>query len=258
MAGNAEAALRIETGVVDVRLTAMADVGAALKERYAALLDTDEQARWRRFRVDGARDQYLIGRALLRTTLSRHADVAPTAWRFETNAYGCPFVAAPVACRDLRFNLSHTDGLVACAVTRRGEVGIDVENTDREVDPLALAPTVFAPAEIADLAAMPAAGQRERFFSYWTLKESYIKARGMGLSLPLDGFWFDLGSGAPRIRFAATCPDRPGRWHFEQHQPTPHHKLALAVSTAARATPAIRQCWVVPLAAAASAAVSMK
>ncbi len=248
MAGEAGAALRLETGAVDVRLTAMAAVGPALKQRYAALLDIDEEARWRRFRVEAARDQYLIGRALLRTTLSRYADVAPTAWRFETNAYGCPFVAAPATCCDLRFNLSHTDGLVACAVTRDGEVGIDVENTDREVDPLALAPTVFAPAEIADLAAMPAARQHERFFSYWTLKESYIKARGMGLSLPLDGFWFELDGGAPRIRFTTTCPDRPERWHFEQHRPTPSHKLALAVSTAPQSAPAIRQRWVVPLA----------
>ena len=241
-------ALPLASGRVELWLTATAAVGTALRPRYAQLLDAGEQARWQRFRVDGARDQYLIGRALLRTTLSRYAEVAETEWRFETNAYGCPFVASPAACRDLRFNLSHTDGLVACAVTRQGEVGIDVENTKRTVDPLELAPMVFAAAEIADLAAIPPEGRHARFFSYWTLKESYIKARGMGLSLPLDGFWFELDGDRPRIRFAATCPDRSERWYFEQRQPTASHKLALAVSMRQEAAPAIRQRWVVPLA----------
>jgi 4'-phosphopantetheinyl transferase len=243
----AAAALPLAAGAVDVWLTAMVAVEERLKARYVPLLDSEEEARWRRFRVEGARNQYLIGRALLRTTLSLYADVPPTTWRFETNRYGCPFVAAPAACRDLRFNLSHTEGLVACAVTRDGDVGIDVESTEREVDPLELAPSVFAPDEIADLGAMPPGERRDRFFSYWTLKESYIKARGMGLSLRLDGFWFELGGNSPRISFAASCPDRPERWHFEQHRPTPHHKLALAVSPPPDRS-AIRQRWVVPLA----------
>jgi 4'-phosphopantetheinyl transferase len=236
----------LEAGAVDVWLTAMPAMEERLKARYVSLLDSAEEARWRRFRVEGARDQYLIGRALLRTMLSGYADVAPTDWRFETNRYGCPFVAAPAACRDLRFNLSHTEGLVACAVARGGEVGIDVESIEREIDPLELAPTVFAPDEIADLTALPPAERHDRFFSYWTLKESYIKARGMGLSLPLDGFSFELGAGSPRIRFAASCPDRPERWHFEQHRPTERHKLALAVSPPHIS--AVRQRWVVPLA----------
>jgi 4'-phosphopantetheinyl transferase len=251
MAGDAEAKtlLRLASGEVDLWLTRMEDVGAAWRPRYAGLLRPEETARWQRFRVAGARDQYLIGRALLRTTLSRYAEVAETEWRFETNAYGCPFVAAPAAHRDLRFNLSHTEGLVACAVTRQGEVGVDVEDTGRPVDPLELAPTVFAAAEVADVGALPPDARRERFFAYWTLKESYIKARGMGLSLPLDGFWFELGGTTPRIRFAATCRDRPERWYFEQRRPTASHRLALAVASPSPGAPAIRERWVVPLAA---------
>jgi 4'-phosphopantetheinyl transferase len=250
MAAEGRTTLHLGAGAVDVWLTATEAVKAPLKACYVRLLDSAEEARWRRFQVDSARDQYLIGRALLRTTLSLYADVAPTAWRFETNRYGCPFIAAPAGCRDLRFNLSHTEGLVACAVTRGGEVGVDVESIDRQVDPLELAPTVFAPTEVAELQAIPAAQRHDRFFSYWTLKESYIKARGMGLSLPLAGFWFALGGDTPRIHFAASCPDRSERWHFEQHCPTGRHKLALAVSPPS-APSAIRQRWAVPLASAA-------
>lgn len=247
MSASKAAILHLEIGAVEVWLTAMAAVGDALRSSYERLLSPPELVRWRRFLVDGARDQYLIARALLRTTLSRYADVSESAWVFDTNEYGCPFVAEPASHRDLRFNLSHTDGLVACAVARQIEIGVDVENTDRTVDPIALAPTVFAPAEVADVAALPDEQRRQRFFSYWTLKESYIKARGMGLSLPLDGFWFDLGGVHPSIRFTDRCPDRPDRWYFVQRQPTPSHKLALAVAAPPPTPPEIRWHWVVPL-----------
>lgn len=239
--------LRLESGAVEVWLTAMAAVGETLRPRYLQLLSPPELVRWRRFLVEGARDQYLIARALLRTTLSRYADVPESAWVFETNEYGCPFVAEPAAHRDLRFNLSHTDGLIACAVARQIEIGVDVENTDRSVDPIALAPAVFAATEVADVAALPDEQRQQRFFSYWTLKESYIKARGMGLSLPLDGFWFDLRDAEPRIQFTDRCPDHPERWYFVQRQPTPSHKLALAVAAAPSTPPEIRWRWVVPL-----------
>jgi 4'-phosphopantetheinyl transferase len=240
-------ALRLKNGEVEIWLTSMAAVGEALRQHYTQLLSAPEHARWQRFLVAGARDQYLIGRALLRTTLSRYADVPEEAWVFETNPYGCPFVAEPAAQRDLRFNLSHTDGLVACAVTRQDDIGVDVENTAREVDPLALAPTVFAAEEIADVAATPPELRLQRFFSYWTLKEAYIKARGIGLSLPLDGFWFELGGSVPRIRFSDRCPDRSECWYFEQRRPTARHKLAIAAATPRSMPPTVRWHWVVPM-----------
>jgi 4'-phosphopantetheinyl transferase len=231
---------------VDVWLTALGAVERDLLSSYVGLLSAAERERWRRFLVRHAADQYLTGRALLRTTLSRYAPVPENAWVFETNAYGCPYVAEPTALRDLRFNLSHTEGLVACAVTRRGEVGVDVEHTAREVDPLALAPAVFAPPEVRDVAATPPEARRQRFFAYWTLKEAYIKARGMGISLALDGFWFELDGPAPRIHFSDRCPDREDRWHVRRWQPTPSHALALAVATPSGRPPSLVVRWVVP------------
>lgn len=242
------AAAPLDSGTAEIWLTSMAAVDEALLQRYLPLLSQTERARWERFRVAGARDQYLIGRALLRTSLSRYAEVPYSAWRFETNEYGCPLVAEPAAHRDLRFNLSHTDGLVACAVTRQNDIGVDVENTERDVDPIALAAAVFAPAEMADVAATPPEGRRARFFCYWTLKEAYIKARRMGISLPLKGFWFELDGAGARIRFDATCPDQPERWHFEQSRPTAMHRLAIALATGGAGRPEIRRHWIVPLA----------
>jgi 4'-phosphopantetheinyl transferase len=211
------------------------------------LLSEPERARWRRFVVEGARLQYLISRALVRTTLSKYAVVPARTWQFETNAYGRPYISQPPALRDLRFNLSNTAGLVACAVSNDCEIGIDVECLARNVDTHALAPSVFAPAELADFRRSEWQDRRNRFFSYWTLKESYIKARGMGLSIPLDAFWFELGHSSPLLRVTDRCSDTPERWRFYQYAPTDEHMMALAVAAPQGVEPCVRLYWVKPM-----------
>jgi 4'-phosphopantetheinyl transferase len=246
---NRNAPLPLAPGQVDIWLTSLASIGDEQRLAYQRLLSAAERERWRRFLVEGARLQHLVARALVRTTLSRYAGVAEESWQFEPNRYGRPYVSQPTAFRDLYFNLSHTDGLVACAVSRSGDVGVDVENIRRDLDILALAPSVFAPAEVASVRQSPPDRRLDYFFSYWTLKEAYIKARGMGLSLALDGFWFDLSGAAPSVQFSERCPDDSGRWRFRQFTPTAQHKLAVAVSPPAGQEPDIRLRWVVPLAA---------
>lgn len=196
---------------------------------FEDLLDPWELERYRRFRNEKAALQHLMGRVLVRTTLSRYVDVPPAAWRFVVNAFGCPSIATPSG-TGLTFNLSHTAGLVACAVTRGMDVGVDVERVRRHADIEKLARHSFAPAETASILAAPSEERHELFFAYWTLKESYIKARGMGLALPLDGFAFDISQPSPRVSFTEKCPDDPGRWAFFRERPTLEHRLALAVS----------------------------
>ncbi|MFD1330382.1 4'-phosphopantetheinyl transferase family protein [Methylopila musalis] len=191
------------------------------------LLSDDERERWRRFVAPGARAQFLAARLLLRRTLSRYHAAPPEAWRFAAGAHGRPHVAEPVGA-GLEFNLSHTDGLVALAVSREREVGVDVENVSRVLDTEALAPAVFAPPEAAAFAATAPADRLETFFALWTLKEAYAKARGLGLSLPLDSFAFDLAGAAPALHVTDRCPDDPARWRFWRLRPTPSHALALA------------------------------
>jgi 4'-phosphopantetheinyl transferase len=224
----------LHPGRVDVWMTGPVSALDARKHHCDRLLSESECVRLRRYKVQGARDQFLAARVLVRTTLSMYADVAPQEWKFETNRYGRPSIMRPEQFRCLRFNLSHTDGLVVCAIASTDDIGIDVENVQRDLNPLTMAPSVFAPQEVMTVIQAPPKNRKECFFSIWTLKESYIKARGMGLSLPLDAFWFDLGGGLPRIQFTDRCPDDPLRWQFRRYSPTPVHRLAIAASNPMR------------------------
>ena len=201
----------------------------ALLQRYEGLLSPEERERQRRFFFARHRHAYLVSHALLRVTLSRYAPLEPAAWTFARNQYGRPEIAAGGP-RHLRFNLSHTEGLAALAVTRERDVGVDVEDTWRQGQTVEIAERYFARREVAALRALPASEQRDRFFDYWTLKEAYLKARGLGLSLPLAHFAFHLQPGhAPRICFDGQLSDDPDAWQFALLDPTARHRLALAV-----------------------------
>ncbi len=200
-----------------------------LLEAYRAVLDGEEREKQRRFHFERHRQQYLVSHALVRMTLSRYAPVRPVEWTFTKNAYGCPAVSGPGNTR-LRFNLSHTDGMAVCAVMWDADVGVDVEDAWRRGETVEIADRFFAPTEVAALRALPLERQKERFFEYWTLKEAYIKARGMGLSLPLEQFAYVLHSGQePRITFDPRLRDEPTAWRFFQHRPSERHQAALAV-----------------------------
>ena len=194
------------------------------------LLSGDERSRAARFFFDRDRHTYQVAHALVRTRLSAATGVAPTDWTFVTNKYGRPEVAGPVEHQSLRFNLSHTRGLVACALNWRRDVGVDVENLERIEGSLDVARRFFAASEVADLSRVAECDRRRTFFDYWTLKESYIKARGMGLSLPLRQFAFDLArEDAVSISFGPEIEDNPAHWEFHMGRPTAQHRLALAV-----------------------------
>jgi 4'-phosphopantetheinyl transferase len=183
-----------------------------IAEACAALLSAEESDRWQRFRLERLRRESLTTRALVRTALSHYHPLPPEAWRFKSNAHGKP--AAEPEC-GLRFNLSNSGGLVVCLIAEGAEVGVDVEPYARAAQVLGLAPEVFSVHEMAQLRGLGDAEQRDRALSLWTLKEAYIKARGLGLSLPLQQFAFVFG-GAEGIRLEIDprLGDEARNWRF--------------------------------------------
>lgn len=202
----------------------------ALLDAYRGLMTPAEAERQARFMFAKGRHEHLVTRALVRTTLSRYAPVDPRAWSFAIGERGRPEIAGPEGAPPLRFNLSHTDGLIACLVTHDLDVGVDVEDTLRTSSTVDIADRFFSPSEVRELRAQPAERQRTRFFEYWTLKEAYIKARGMGLALPLDQFSFHLDEGPEiRISFDPRLVDDPESWQFSLYRPSGRHMMAAAI-----------------------------
>jgi 4'-phosphopantetheinyl transferase len=130
----------------------------------------------------------------------------------------------------LEFSLSHTRGLVVCAVALRDAVGVDLEWPGREVARAELSRRFFAPAEADWLAALPATEQRAAFFELWTLKEAFIKAVGVGMAMPLADFAFSLaGHDSATISFAKPHGERSAEWQFHRLRLPGEHQAAVAI-----------------------------
>jgi 4'-phosphopantetheinyl transferase len=201
----------------------------ALLNRYRALSTEAERQKELRFRF--AKDQrcYIVTRALLRTVLSRYAAVEPGRWSFEFNAYGKPEISSRYTAEErIAFNLSHTDGLILLGITAGSTIGIDTENIRTRQPLTGIADNFFAEEEVAALRQLAVKDQPERFFQYWTLKEAYIKARGMGLSIPLSQFSFHFPTeGEIDISFLPRLNDDSSSWRFQQFFPSPDHLAAI-------------------------------
>jgi len=194
----------------------------ALLATYVTLLTSAEQAKQQRYKF--AKDQHdaLITRAFIRDLLSYYADVLPQNWQFEKGVKDKPEVInCPLP---LRFNISHTKNLIVCAVTLEDDIGCDVENTGRNNDVLAIAGRYYSSKESHELFALPVNQQHNRFYDYWTLKESYIKAWGLGLAIPLTDFSFSINDTTNNYKnlfaikqdislsFAEHREDKPNIW----------------------------------------------
>jgi 4'-phosphopantetheinyl transferase len=201
-------------------------------ERSSALLDclsSDERARAERFRFDRDRRRYVAARAALRRVLGDTVGVSPSQIAFSCGPYGKPALASPARV-GIEFNVSHCEGLALIAVAAERRVGVDLERVVAGASRQPIAERFFSPTEIAALRALPVASQDEAFFACWTRKEAYIKARGEGLSIPLDAFSVSLAPGEP----AALLEGPGGRdgirtWSLRSLTPAPGFIAAVAV-----------------------------
>lgn len=218
-----------------------------LHSRYRALLSDAEKSQELRFRFAKDRRRYLVTRALVRTTLSRYVpEIAPQQWNFATNAYGRPEIANVDV--NVSFNISHTHSLIVLGVTQQRALGVDIENYRAREISMNVADRYFAEPEVTTLNAAPSDEQQYRFFEYWTFKESYIKARGMGLSLPLDKFAFHYPhEHVVAIDIDRELADEPSRWHFWQLQPAPDYLLAVCAERIDVVAPRLIARSVVPM-----------
>ena len=206
------------------------DVPADRVSALRALLNAGELARADRFLQPHHRIHSAVARGCLRSLLGCYLRVAPQSIEFQFNSHGKPSLSGGHEHSGLRFNLSHSHGLALLAFARGRDLGVDIEKVRPERPAEPLAERFFAPAEAARLRSLPSAQKPQAFFECWTRKEAYIKARGQGLSLPLDSFQVAFGPGVPpSILGASDDPDATARWAVFDLQPSAGFAGAIVV-----------------------------
>ncbi len=227
--------------MIDLWYAFQSDVSRALLDRYRSLLAPEELARADRFVFERHRDEYLLTRALVRTSLTRVVpEVAPAAWRFEAGPHGRPHVAPSVAAGRAvpSFNLSNAGGMVVCALAADGELGVDVEPLAHAGRILEVQEDVFSEHERARLAELSVDERRRHAVALWTSKEAYVKARTIGLSLPLR----EISVTPPdRLAFAPGFADQPERWMLSLHDLDSTHLVAVCATRSEDTRVVLRQ-----------------
>lgn len=196
------------------------------KKLARELLDESESQRATRFRFERDRELFRLSHAFLRITLARYLDAEPRSLGFVTLAGGRPELDV-LGDPPVRFNLSHTTGLIACVVTRRSECGVDAEVIRRLDDNFHGA--VLTEAELSELGALGEESRMDRFCEFWTLKEAYVKGRGLGLHIPLQHLDFSDFNKARRLKNAPGANHDTRAWRFWSARPTPQHRVAAAM-----------------------------
>ncbi len=210
-------------------------VGLAVHEDVLRQLEhslaADEQLRADRFEFAQDRRRFLVRRGVLRAVLGWYLRTRPERLRFECNRYGKPSLADQTSVRPIRFNLAHSADLAVIAVTRGREVGVDVERLDTQFDSLEIAERFFSLREAAALRGRSPSAQTRAFFHYWTRQEAYLKARGVGVTWPLDRFEVSVSPGHAALLNVCDDPAELSRWSVQDLNPEPGYVGALVVES---------------------------
>jgi 4'-phosphopantetheinyl transferase len=204
------------------------DQPADMIAKLAPLLSKDESQKAMRYYRPADRDRFIVGRGILRKIISAYLALPPGQLRFTYNEYGKPAVSDDQNDRALNFNLSHSADLILYAVTRGRLVGIDIEYIREDFATLEIAEHFFSKDEVTALKSLPMDQRTIGFFNCWSRKEAFIKAKGMGVSYPLDRFAVSLAPGEPPSLLKVDDDEREvARWKVYELKPGAGYAAAM-------------------------------
>ncbi len=205
------------------------DFDALQCERLGENLSADELARARRFYFERDQKRYVVARGMLRYILSAYLEKKPHELRFAYTPQGKPLMVNDSGYDTLSFNVSHSDAFALYAVTRGRSVGIDIERIRDDVAIDQVSRKFFSEGEISSIEKTEENKRARVFFQYWTRKEAFLKATGMGLSFPMEQCDVSLMGG--KVRSPLILPGDPAEspcWYGQDL--FPGHGYAGAIS----------------------------
>lgn len=223
-------ALALEEGDVDVWPFALAATQDDV-ERWSQLLSPDERDRGGRFRRSSDRNAYIVAHGVMRCVLASYCGISPAALTIGSASGGKPRLECERERGDMRFNLAHSGECALLAVGRGRDVGIDLELERNDVEALSLAERFFFGAEREAIAVATPDARARTFFRYWVAKEAVLKAQGVGLRFPLDGFSVQFSAGGDTAQVRSFDHDAlSDAWQVRMLPVPPGWHAALAVT----------------------------
>ena len=205
------------------------DPSDAVFQELRNLLARDESEKASRFYFETDRRHFTVAHGFLRKLLGDYLGIAPQDIRFSQSEYGKPSLVESINHLDLSFNLAHSGKLVLYALTLNRRIGVDLEYVRPEFTTNEIARRYFSPLEVAELDKLPANLRHHAFFTCWTRKEAFIKAMGIGLSLPLDQFDVTIHPAEPAaLLHTHWNHEEASRWSLQTLDAGPGYAAAVA------------------------------
>lgn len=206
------------------------NVTAPYKRRLESILSVGEKYRAEKYRFLVDRNHFIVVRGVTRIILGCYLNMQPSELRFSYGSYEKPILIDQRDGHVLHFNVSHSDELGLCAVTRDRELGVDLERIRPGFIHEEIPEHFFSSQEVTKLRALPISLQEKAFFRCWTRKEAYLKAKGGGLSAKLNQFEVSFAPGEPAaILNTFDDPKEKIRWSLFDIDPGPSYAAAAVV-----------------------------
>lgn len=203
-----------------------------LIERCYSYLDCQERLRSEAFRFASDRSKYIMAHGLLRSLLARYLRRTPNEVEFSHNNFGRPQLRMRLGDLPVRFSITHTMDLISCALTVGRDVGVDAEKIAPLDELSSFSKLVLSPEELAVFFATSLDERQSLVYRLWTLKEAYLKALGIGLSMDPSCISFLINPDhGITIMNAVGSTKSPNTWKFHSWQPTCQHWLSVAIES---------------------------
>jgi 4'-phosphopantetheinyl transferase len=202
------------------------DTRLSAPESYWKSLSDDERRRAESYRFEKHRRRFVIARGQLRLILAAYLECTPERIVFEYGPAGKPYSLLQPEQWQLNFNLSHSEGTAALAVSAGFEIGIDVERIRPIEDDIL--PLIFSASERAQFDALSRPQRNTAFFHNWARKEACLKALGTGLQAPPTHFEFDLEDRDVALLRVAGDPAEAKHWQVRSFAALGHCAGAVA------------------------------
>ena len=209
------------------------NVGQFSVSELRQILAMDELAKSERFLFERDRKCYIVCRSVLRQLIGRYLHIPPQQIIFSYGKFGKPYLSQTMNYRNnLKFNISHSENLAIMAFVIGQEIGVDVEKIHGKLDISSIAQRFFSNHEVAQLQMLPQYLHQEAFFTCWTRKEAFLKARGDGLSFSLEDFDVSVDPREePRLLAVQSAPEEVMRWQMHQIIPAANYISTLVVES---------------------------